>query len=109
MKNKAHTATLNRICRRFEVTPGGDFDIQTDEMIIEVETSATAESAIDRLKAQGCPAYVALTNKEGIKQAVSKAQGTGVGIMDPKGDIVLEAGRASVGQPTLAVQAGVAN
>ena len=91
MKNKAHTATLNRLRRRFGDNASNEFDVQTDEVIIEVETSATLASAFERLKPSHTPTYVALTNKEGLKFAMSLAKGTGIGIMDPKGEIILPA------------------
>ena len=103
MKNKAHTATLNRICRRYNVSPGNKHDIQTDSMIIEVETSATVGESIERLRGiQSAAAYIAVTNKEGIKLALSLAKGTHVGVMDPKGEILLAAAPLHRDQPFIA-------
>lgn len=91
MANKAHTATLNRICQKFGVRPGQSepFDVRTDELIVEVETSATIAEAIDRLRSQTLPTYIAVTNKEGIKLAQSLVRETSIGVMDPKGEIVV--------------------
>lgn len=93
MANKAHTATLNRICRKLGVKPAldGKYDIVTAEIIVEVETSATVADAVERLKDQTLPAYIAVTNKEGIQMAKSLIEGTKLGLMDPQGNIVVEA------------------
>lgn len=92
MANKAHTATLNRICRNLGVSPAasGEFDIITNDLIVEVETSATLVDAVERLKSQKLPCYVAVTNKEGIQLAKSTVEGTGVGVMDPQGNVLVE-------------------
>ena len=92
MSNKAHTATLNRICQKlgYNPNPDAEFDIQTAEFIIEVETSATIASAVERLKSQQLPCYIAVTNKEGIHLAHSLVEGTAIGIMDPQGNVVVE-------------------
>ena len=92
MSNKAHTATLNRICNKLGLCPDADaaFDIQTAEFIIEVETSATIAEAIERLKSQQLPSYIAVTNKEGIHLARTLVEGTAIGIMDPQGNVIVE-------------------
>ena len=91
MSNKAHTATLNRIRHKYGVSePCEPFDIRTNDMIIEVETSATIAQAIERLQSQTLPTYIAVTNKEGIKLAQSLVRETSIGVMDPKGEIVVQ-------------------
>lgn len=92
--NKAHTATLNRICLRYGVEPSGkgDFDIKTDGLIIEVETSASIADAVQRLRAERGPVYIALTNKEGLKVAMQTVAETEIGIMDPKGNVLRSSG-----------------
>lgn len=92
--NKAHTATLNRICVRYGVKPSakGDFDIKTDGLIIEVETSASVADAVERLQSERGPVYIALTNKEGLKVAMSCVAETEIGIMDPKGNVLRSSG-----------------
>ena len=67
-----------------------DVDIRTSEMIIEVETSATIVEAVERLSSPKLPSYVAVTNKEGINLARKLVEGTGVGVMDPQGNIIVE-------------------
>ena len=91
-ENKAHTATANRIAQVFGATynPGDGFDIQFDGVVIEVETTATVEDGIARLANAPGRVYVALTNKDGVREALKLAQGTRVGVMDPQGGIVKE-------------------
>ena len=94
MSNKAHTATLNRICHRYGGVhdPDAPFDIVLDGLVIEVETSASLPEAIERLKHESVPVYVAVTNKEGIKFAIEQVQGTRIGVMDPQGNVLLLSG-----------------
>ena len=90
MSNKAHTATLNRICHRygFSSNPDGPHDISAEDFIIEVETSASIPEAVQRLKSNNQPVYIAITNKEGIKFATEMVKDTPIGVMDPQGNVV---------------------
>lgn len=92
--NKAHTATLNRICQRYGVEPSlkGDFDIKTDGLIIEVETTASIYEAVEKLRDQRGPVYIAITNKEGLKVALKSVEQTEIGIMDPQGNVMRPSG-----------------
>ena len=96
MPNKAHTATLNRICHRYGVNPERSqpdpFDVVIDDVIIEVETSASLPEAIERLKSKRRPVYIAVTNKEGLKLATKLVEGTSIGLMDPRGNVILASG-----------------
>ena len=95
MSNKAHTATLNRICRRYGLSANQDgepFDIQTGELVIEVETSASVPEAVTRLTSLPAPVYIAVTNKEGIGFAREQVEGTSIGLLDPKGDVIRPSG-----------------
>ncbi len=69
--NKAHTATVNRIIRRYggTVGTGVNVDIQSPEGLIEVETEATLGRGVRRLKKCDGTTYVAVTNKEAIPEA----------------------------------------
>lgn len=99
--NKAHTAVANRIAKRFATTVSDRSpDIQTAGVTIEVETSATIRDAVRRLKNADRPAFVAVTNKEAIADALRYAHGTSVGVMDPQGQIVRQA------EPPLELPAG---
>ena len=92
IENKAHTATANRIATNFGTTynSGQGFDIQTDQLTIEVETTATVQEAIGRLSEQPGKVYVALTNQDGVSEAIRLVANTKVGVMDPHGKIVRE-------------------
>lgn len=93
MGNKSHTATANRVARRYGAdyqSADGQFDICIGDLTIEIETTATILDGIDRLRGKSGRVYVALTNKEGVEEAVKLATGTRVGVMDPQGEIVKE-------------------
>lgn len=88
--NKAHTATANRIAKRYGgiYNHGDGPDISTDELTIEVETTATIRQAVRRLTGGKGAVFVAVTNKDGVVEALRIAQDTRVGVMDPQGQIV---------------------
>jgi rRNA-processing protein FCF1 len=88
--NKAHTATVHRIAKRYNLKTGGDGDIAGDGICIEVETTASISEGIHRLAARSGRVYVAITNKEGLQDALRLAEGTRVGVMNPQGDIIKE-------------------
>lgn len=90
--NKAHTATANRIAKRYHAVynDGDGIDIACDHLLIEVETTATIAEGVERLKGRPGSVYVAVTNKEGVSEALRLTQGTKVGVMDPRGNIVRE-------------------
>ncbi len=89
--NKAHSATLNRIVRRYKGKTGfeNDVDVQTVFARIEVETEATVVRGVRRLQKLGGPAYIAITNREAIPTALRAVHGTPIGLMDPQGNIVV--------------------
>jgi hypothetical protein len=39
---------------------------------------------------QTCRRYVAVTNRESLDDALKQTEGTGIGVMDPQGEIVRE-------------------
>jgi len=88
--NKAHVTTVNRILKRY----GGQFnvvdgpDVVTPEMAIEVETPATLRRGVRQLKTLTGPSYLAVTNREGLADALHLTRNTHIGVMDPRGDIV---------------------
>ena len=65
--NKAHTATVNRIIRRYGGTTGygQNIDIQSTEGLIEVETEATIGRGLRRLKKLGGTAYAVSHQQRG--------------------------------------------
>lgn len=88
--NKAHTATINRIARRYGVSipPENRSELQTPHGLVEIETAATVGRRIRLLKKHDGPVYVAVTNKEALSDALRAASGTRIGVMDPQGNIV---------------------
>lgn len=92
LPNKAHTATAHRIAKRYAATYNASdgTDITGDNLLIEVETTATIAEGVERLKSRSGRVYVAVTNKEGVAEALRLTLGTNVGVMDPRGNIVRE-------------------
>jgi hypothetical protein len=93
VSNKAHTATVRRIATRLGVEPSSDGhpDIATPEMVVEVETSATLADGVARLRTRRGRRFVAVTNREALSEALELVAGTGIGVMNPQGDVVLDA------------------
>ena len=90
--NKAHTATANRIARALGtvVNDGPGFDIQLDDITVEVETTASMLEAEARLAQLNGKVYIAMTNKDGVAEVLAATKGSRVGVMDPHGNIVRE-------------------
>ena len=90
--NKAHTATANRIARRYGVqyNHGEGIDIDCERFAIEVETTATILEGILRLELCDRPVYVAVTNREAVAEALRLTMGKRIGVMDPQGNIIKE-------------------
>jgi hypothetical protein len=108
--NKAHTATANRIARRYGLVyrpharpdrsdpHAADLmgvDSDGNQITIEVETSATLADAVKRLATTGGRIYIAVTNKEALIDAVRLTKDTPLGVMDPRGDVVKECAELS--------------
>ncbi len=91
-ENKAHTATVNRIARRYANGLRSDdgFDVRTSTMVVAVETSATLSSGLRHLQSlpEDLAVYVAITNKEMVDDAMRATRQSDVGVMDPKGNIL---------------------
>ena len=90
--NKAHTATANRIARRYggEVRGNGGPDVAADDMLIEVATADALRRGIKLLQEFPGRLYVAVTNQETVVDALRLTQGTSIGVMDPRGNIIKE-------------------
>jgi hypothetical protein len=88
---KSHTTTRNRVARRYNgrIDDASGFDVVTDDMTILVATTATVAEAVKRLQARSGLVYVAMTNHEGVKDAVRTVGDTGVGVMNSRGEVVL--------------------
>jgi len=91
--NKAHVATANRIARRYgvEMSPENNSELLTPDGLIRVETGATIARRVRSLKRHDGPAYIAVTNREALGDALRAAHGSRVGVMDPQGNIVKRA------------------
>jgi hypothetical protein len=93
MPNKAHTATARRIAARWggAIRSDGAPDIVLPDGAIEVETSATLEEGLEKLLRCNGYRYLAVTNKETVPAALERANGTGIGVLDSHGAVLLEA------------------
>ena len=92
MANKAHSAVVRRLHERYgngTVSANG-FDLHIGDLIIEVETSASIRQAIEKLNLSDGRRYIAVTNREAIEDAVAMTAPTGIGVMDPWGEVVRE-------------------
>lgn len=98
--NKAHTATVNRIARRYGADPvqRNEADVETEQLTVEVETTATIPNGIQRLNQHPGAVYIAVTNKEAVKEALQLTEGTRVGVMNPHGDIIKDSPALEVHQ-----------
>ena len=93
MANKAHAAVVRRLTERYGVQGAADmngFDVHVGDLIIEVETTATLQEAVIKLKGASGRRFVAMTNREALEDAVALTNATDIGVMDPWGDIVRE-------------------
>ncbi len=87
-RNKALTATINRLALRFEGTASDAGEITYRSAVVRVTTSATVADVVAELSQRRGPVYVAMTNREGVREALRAADGTKVGVMQPDGEIV---------------------
>jgi len=94
MANKAHAAVVRRLNERYGAGTDNSngFDIHIGDLIIEVETTATLNDAVEKLRQTSGRRFIAVTNREAIEDAVAMTGTTEIGVMDPWGEIVREAG-----------------
>lgn len=93
MANKAHAAVVRRLNERYGngADNSNGFDVHIDDLVIEVETSATLHTGFEKLKRADGRRYIAVTNQEAIDDAVALTKETAIGVMNPWGDIVRDA------------------
>ena len=94
-ESKAHRDTANRIAKKLntQYNNGKGVDIVTGGKAIEVETPGTVKGALTQLQGQRKPSYIAGTNKEAVEIALQVTQGTTIGVMDNRGNIVRSSSR----------------
>jgi hypothetical protein len=89
-RNKAFTATVNRLAQRYTGRSTDEGEILTGEMAILVTTTATVTDAVEMLAGRPGKVYIAMTNREGLREGIRAAEGTKVGVMQPDGEIAKE-------------------
>jgi hypothetical protein len=96
MANKAHAAVVRRLNERYGTgnENSNGFDVHIGDLIIEVETTATLRDAVEKLRLASGRRFIAVTNREALEDAVAITGKTEIGVMDPWGDVVREAGRS---------------
>ena len=87
-KNKAYTATINRLTQRYGGRPTDEGEIVLDDFTVIVTTTATVADAVEMLSARPGRVYIALTNREGLREGLRAVEGTRVGVMQPDGEII---------------------
>jgi hypothetical protein len=95
-EKKSHSTTVNRIVKRYggEYNPEKGPDIKSPIIgTVEVETEKTVRDAPTQLQGTRGPAYIAGTNQEAVKKAIEATEGTTIGVMDNKGNIVKHSSR----------------
>jgi len=93
MANKAHAAVVRRLIERYGIQGAENangFDVHVGDLIIEVETTATLQEAVIKLKGASGRRFVAMTNREALEDAVALTNATDIGVMDPWGDVIRE-------------------
>jgi hypothetical protein len=90
-RNKAFTATINRLVERYKATEH-DGELMADIGTIRVTTSADVAEAVAEFATRPGPVFVAMTNREAVREALRAADGTHVGVMQPDGTILKPTG-----------------
>jgi hypothetical protein len=93
-EDRSHKTTVNRLSKMFGTEPQEKgADIQTNNLVIEVETEKTINEGISQLQGYKKRVYIAGVNKETVEQALDATKGTTVGVMDNQGNIVKKSTR----------------
>ena len=89
-ESKDHKQTAKRLARKFktEYNNGKGADIKTSSKTIEVETERTVNDAKRQLQGSRGPVYVAGADRDATKAALEAMEGTTIGVMDSKGNIL---------------------
>lgn len=94
-ESRSHKTTANRIAKKFntDYNNGDGIDIKSKRATVEVETPETVSDAPVQLRGHRGPTYIAGTNKEAVAKALEVTQGTTIGVMDNKGNILRKSTR----------------
>jgi hypothetical protein len=95
-EKKSHRTTVNRIVKRYggEYNPDKGPDIKSPFVgTVEVETEKTVADAPTQLQGSRGSVYIAGTNQEAVKKAIEVTEGTTIGVMDNKGNILKPSSR----------------
>ncbi len=89
VEERSHKTTVNRLSKMFGAESQEEgADIQTNNMVIEVETEKTVADAIRQLQGYRKRAYIAGANMEAVEKALEATEGTTIGVMDNQGNII---------------------
>lgn len=94
-ESRSHKTTSNRIANKLgtEYNSGKGVDVKSTTATVEVETPDTINDAPGQLRGHRGPVYIAGTNQEAVDKAIETTQGTTIGVMDNKGNIVKSSSR----------------
>ena len=94
-ESRSHKVTSNRIAKNNNANYNNKkgVDVVTPSRAIEVETVNTVKSGVRQLQGHKKPSYIAGTNQQAVDKALKVTQGTTIGVMDNKGNIVKSSSR----------------
>lgn len=89
-ESRSHKVTANRLAALHdaEYNQGPGPDVKTSRVTIEVETPETVSDAGRQLSGHRGPVFVAGTNHRAVQQALERYEGTTIGVMDNRGNIL---------------------
>lgn len=90
-----HDKTASRLAakERVDYNRGQGPDVNSKRRAIEVETADTARDGLRQLQGFRKPVYIAGADAAATKAALDATQGTTVGVIDPRGNIVKRSNR----------------
>lgn len=92
----SHNRAAEKIARErdAEYIRGEGADICTPHTTIEVETAQTVEEGLTQLQGYRGPVYIAGSNQEAVENALEVTEGTTVGVMNRRGEILRSSSRS---------------
>lgn len=95
MVKSKHDQTAERLAKKegTEYNRGQGVDVQGNRRVIEVETEATVRDGLRQLQGHQKPVYIAGADAQATQAALEATEGTTVGVMDDKGNIVKSSSR----------------